>query len=207
MRLLALAIVAAAAAPVQARRMSEPGYVSGFIDTVSAAVRTVAPEFGLRERPTDAFVTSHAAISSGWGRSTLAAKHYNLFGIKAGPTWTGPTVDLMTTDYSKAGVPTTHVQRWRVYAGYEACIRDHLRLVMTTPRYAASAKLLRASSLDYMAQMGRDGWYSSSQVGHVSAEWKAGVRRVLKYQGIRLLSGAGVATWAIGGALLAWALS
>lgn len=180
-------------------------YVSDFVVAVSAAVRLAAPDFDLPARPTDAFVTSHAAISSGWGRSTLAAKYHNLFGVKAGPTWTGATVDLTTTDYDKAGKPTVHVQRWRVYPSWEASVRDHLRIVTTTPRYAASARLLRASSLEYMAQMGRDGWYSSSQVGHVSAEWKAGVRRVLREQGIKLIAGAGVATWAIGGALLAWA--
>jgi flagellum-specific peptidoglycan hydrolase FlgJ len=182
--------------------------VSSFIASVSAAVRAVAGEFGLPPRPVDAFVTAHAALSSGWGRSTLAAQHNNLFGVKAGASWTGATVDLTTTDYDDAtGAPTVHVQRWRVYPSIEASIRDHLRLVTTTPRYRGSASLLRSGDPEYMAQMGRDGWYSVSQVAKTSAEWRSILGRVMAAEGETFGGRAGLLLWAVAGVAAAWVLT
>jgi flagellar protein FlgJ len=60
------------------------------------------------------FLLGQAALESGWGKHEIRAadgsQSFNLFGIKAGRSWNGPTVEVMTTEY--AGVP----QRWQVSA-------------------------------------------------------------------------------------------
>ena len=41
-------------------------------------------------------IIAQAAIESNWGRSSLSAKYNNYFGIKAGKSWKGKTVNMKT---------------------------------------------------------------------------------------------------------------
>ena len=46
-------------------------------------------------------VTAQGALESSWGNSGLCTKANNLFGIKAGKSWRGPTLELPTREWSK----------------------------------------------------------------------------------------------------------
>jgi flagellar protein FlgJ len=60
---------------------------------------------------------------------------HNLFGIKAGAGWKGPTVDVTTTEYEN-GVARQVVEKFRAYTNYTEAFRDWARLIGENPRYA-----------------------------------------------------------------------
>lgn len=89
------------------------------------------------------FLLGHAALESGWGKHEIRAadgsQSFNLFGIKAGRNWKGPTVDAMTTEYVH-GVPRKIVQTFRAYGSYAEAFQDYASLMRGSPRYAAVLK-------------------------------------------------------------------
>ncbi len=86
------------------------------------------------------FLIAHSALESGWGRSEIrhadGSSSHNLFGIKAGKGWTGPTVEATTTEYVN-GQPQQVVERFRAYASYEESFRDYASLLRDSSRYSA----------------------------------------------------------------------
>lgn len=85
-----------------------------------------------------AFLVAQAALETGWGRSEPryadGRPSHNLFGIKAGKSWTGPVVEAVTTEYVD-GVAQQRVERFRAYGSYAEAFRDHAELLLTSPRY------------------------------------------------------------------------
>ena len=86
------------------------------------------------------FLVAHSALESGWGRSEIrradGSSSHNLFGIKAGKSWTGPTAEATTTEYVD-GQPRQSVERFRAYASYEEAFRDYASLLRNNARYSA----------------------------------------------------------------------
>jgi flagellar protein FlgJ len=86
------------------------------------------------------FMIGQAALETGWGRREIVAADgtqiYNLFGIKAGPNWKGPVVEVTTTEYVD-GAPQKSVGRFRAYGSYAESFRDYANLLKNTPRYAS----------------------------------------------------------------------
>ena len=80
-----------------------------------------------------------AALESGWGRGEIkrpdGSPAYNLFGIKAGSSWRGDTVDVTTTEYID-GRPVRQVERFRAYGSYAEAFSDWATLMRKNPRYA-----------------------------------------------------------------------
>lgn len=82
-------------------------------------------------------VVAQAALESGWGQSLLSAKYNNLFGIKAGRAWTGPTVGLWTYEWrgerDAQGKPIyrRELAQWRVYPSWNECLVDYSALIAT----------------------------------------------------------------------------
>ncbi|MDD2740856.1 MAG: flagellar assembly peptidoglycan hydrolase FlgJ [Rhodocyclaceae bacterium] len=85
------------------------------------------------------FLVGHSALESGWGRNEIlkadGSSSYNLFGIKAGKSWTGATVDATTTEYIN-GQPQKVVERFRAYGSYEEAFRDYADLLRNNSRYS-----------------------------------------------------------------------
>lgn len=85
------------------------------------------------------FLVAHSALESGWGKSEIrradGSSSHNLFGIKAGKNWTGPTVDATTTEFVD-GQPQQVVEKFRDYASYEASFRDYANLLRNNARYS-----------------------------------------------------------------------
>lgn len=89
------------------------------------------------------FLLGHAALESGWGKHEIRAadgsRSFNLFGIKAGRNWNGPTVSAMTTEYID-GTPHKVLQKFRAYGSYAEAFQDYASLMQDSPRYAAVLK-------------------------------------------------------------------
>ena len=85
------------------------------------------------------FMVAQAAHESGWGRHEIrnadGTTSFNLFGIKAGANWQGPTAQVTTTEVVD-GQPRKVVAKFRAYASYEASFRDYANLMKNNPRYA-----------------------------------------------------------------------
>ncbi|HXC26333.1 MAG TPA: glucosaminidase domain-containing protein [Stellaceae bacterium] len=77
---------------------------------------------------------AQAAIETGWGRSVVGN---NLFGIKAGSSWTGPKIDAATHEYEN-GEMVGIVDAFRSYPNAEASVADFVSMVANSPRYAAA---------------------------------------------------------------------
>ena len=86
------------------------------------------------------FMVAQAALETGWGKSEPrradGSPSFNIFGIKAGANWRGPSVEAATTEVI-AGTTQSRVERFRAYGSYEEAFRDYSRLLAGTPRYAA----------------------------------------------------------------------
>jgi flagellar protein FlgJ len=86
------------------------------------------------------FLLAQAALETGWGkyepRTADGRQSYNLFGIKAGGTWSGPVAESTTTEYAN-GKAVRRVERFRAYGSYAEAFDDYARLLTTQPRYAA----------------------------------------------------------------------
>ena len=85
------------------------------------------------------FMVAQAAHESGWGRREIrqadGTSAHNLFGIKAGASWTGKTAEVMTTEVID-GQPRKVMAKFRAYGSYDESFRDYARLMKNNPRYA-----------------------------------------------------------------------
>ncbi|MBK7425050.1 MAG: flagellar assembly peptidoglycan hydrolase FlgJ [Propionivibrio sp.] len=86
------------------------------------------------------FLVAHSALESGWGKSEIKASDgsptYNLFGVKAGRSWQGPSVEVQTTEYVD-GVAQSSREKFRVYGSYAEAFRDYAGLLKNNPRFSA----------------------------------------------------------------------
>jgi peptidoglycan hydrolase FlgJ len=116
-----------------------------FVKAHDAAAKSVEAQTGIPA----SFMIAQAAHETGWGRKEIVGRDgtqsHNLFGIKAGPGWTGPVAEVTTTEYVN-GQPQKVKAQFRAYASYEESFRDYAKLLKDSPRYqnvvanASSAK-------------------------------------------------------------------
>lgn len=85
------------------------------------------------------FLVAQSALESAWGKGEIrradGSSSFNLFGIKAGKAWSGPTVEAQTTEYID-GQARQVTERFRAYASYEEAFRDYANLLRNNPRYS-----------------------------------------------------------------------
>jgi flagellar protein FlgJ len=115
----------------------EPNSAAGsFIEKMMPHAAEASGNSGIPAR----FIVAQAALETGWGRAEPRGvdgqPSHNLFGIKAGSHWTGPTVEATTTEYVD-GVAQRRVERFRAYETYAEAFKDYASLIAGNPRYAA----------------------------------------------------------------------
>lgn len=105
-------------------------------------MRRMLPHAQAAERATGvpaSFILGQAALESGWGRGEIrhadGSPSFNLFGIKAGASWTGDTAQVRTTEYVD-GQPVKQAARFRSYGSYAEAFSDYARLLADSPRYS-----------------------------------------------------------------------
>lgn len=85
------------------------------------------------------FMMAQAAHESGWGRREIrnadGSTSHNVFGIKAGPGWTGKTTDVTTTEVI-GGQARKVTAKFRAYSSYEESFKDYANMMKNNPRYA-----------------------------------------------------------------------
>jgi peptidoglycan hydrolase FlgJ len=85
------------------------------------------------------FMVAQAAHESGWGRheikNTDGSTSFNVFGIKAGSSWKGPTTEVTTTEVIN-GQARKVKAKFRAYGSYEEAFTDYARMMKNNPRYA-----------------------------------------------------------------------
>ena len=85
------------------------------------------------------FIVAHSALESGWGKSEIrtadGSPTYNLFGVKAGRSWQGASVDVQTTEYVN-GVAQSVREKFRVYGSYSEAFSDYANLLKNNARFA-----------------------------------------------------------------------
>ncbi len=106
-----------------------------FLDTMKPHADAAAAATGVPAR----FILAQAALESGWGEREIRGQNgeasHNLFGIKAGGSWSGGTVETLTTEY-RQGVPMKLSQTFRAYDDYSAGFTDYANLLKS--RYGAA---------------------------------------------------------------------
>jgi peptidoglycan hydrolase FlgJ len=107
---------------------------AGFVQQHTSAARDAEATTGIPAT----FMVAQAAHETGWGRKEIrhadGAPSFNLFGIKAGANWKGPTADVTTTEYV-GGQPQKVVAKFRAYGSYAESFADYARLMKDSPRY------------------------------------------------------------------------
>ena len=107
---------------------------AGFVHQHTEAAKAAEAATGIPA----AFMIAQSAHETGWGKKEIIGRDgsnsNNLFGIKAGANWKGPTVDVMTTEYI-AGRAQKVVQKFRAYASHAESFADYAKLMKDSPRY------------------------------------------------------------------------
>lgn len=96
-----------------------------------AAIAAAAKASAVTTKIPASFTVAEAALESAWGAHCPG---FNLFGIKADPSWTGP-VTTQTTHEVVAGKTIEIRAKFRAYADWLGSINDHAQFLLANPRY------------------------------------------------------------------------
>jgi len=106
------------------------------------------------------YMVGQAGHETGWGRHEIKMKggapSFNLFGIKAGGSWTGKVAEITTTEYVN-GVAKKTMAKFRAYDSYEDSFKDYARLITKSPRYAQASQQT-GSALAYASSLKKAGY-------------------------------------------------
>lgn len=103
-------------------------------------------------------VIAQACIESAWGKSSLAAKHNNFFGMKAGSSWKGKVAVYKTREEYRQGKLTTITASFRHYDTIEQGIAGYFDFISSS-RYANLKTAVSAQ--DYLQKIRADGYATS----------------------------------------------
>lgn len=128
-----------------------------FIQKVAEKVKKYAPLYGICVHSP---IIAQAIIESGWGKSGLASKYHNYFGLKCGSSWKGGSVNMATREEYKPGVVTNIKDNFRTYEDFDAGIRGYFEFINTS-RYA-NLKGVKSPEV-YVRRLKADGYATSSK--------------------------------------------
>ena len=127
--------IAAAVAATPATGAAPLSQTGDFVNRIWSHAVDAARSIGVRPQ----FMVGQAALESGWGKHEIrnadGSGTHNLFGVKAGRGWNGPSVEKTTTEYVN-GVAHKTTAKFRVYASYGEAFKDYAKLIGGNPRYA-----------------------------------------------------------------------
>jgi hypothetical protein len=131
-----------------------------FIEEIRPFAEKIAEEKGI---PVEVILTQ-AALESGWGKSRPGN---NLFGIKAGPGWTGPANTLATKEFIDGRMVDTQ-GRFRAYDSPEGSLRDWSK-VMDQPNFRSAIEASRNDPTAFPAAIARTNYATDPNYGQKSA--------------------------------------
>ena len=129
---------------------------TGFIEQHNTAATAVERATGIPA----SYMLGQAGHETGWGRQEIknpdGSTSFNLFGIKAGSSWTGKTTTV-TTHEMVNGESRKVSAKFRAYDSYQESFNDYARLINNSPRYA-QARQHTGSSQAYATELKRAGY-------------------------------------------------
>ncbi|MDR7379572.1 flagellar protein FlgJ [Rhodoferax ferrireducens] len=129
---------------------------SDFVQRHNGTAMQVEKDTGLPA----SYLLGQAGHETGWGRKEILNKDgstsFNLFGIKAGSSWTGKTTTITTTEVIN-GESRKVSAKFRAYDSYEESFKDYAKLINESPRYA-QARQQTGSSQAYATELKRAGY-------------------------------------------------
>ena len=128
-----------------------------FIQKVAEKVSKYAPLYGISVHSP---IIAQAIIESGWGKSGLASKYHNYFGLKCGSSWKGKSVNMTTKEEYKVGTMTNIRDNFRVFDDFDDGIRGYFEFINTS-RYA-NLKGVKSPE-EYVRRLKADGYATSSK--------------------------------------------
>ena len=128
-----------------------------FIQKVAEKVSKYAPLYGICVHSP---IIAQAIIESGWGKSGLASKYHNYFGLKCGSSWKGKSVNMTTKEEYKVGTMTNIRDNFRVFDDFDDGIRGYFEFI-NTRRYANLKGVKNPE--EYVRRLKADGYATSSK--------------------------------------------
>ena len=128
-----------------------------FIQKVAEKVSKYAPLYGISVHSP---IIAQAIIESGWGKSGLASKYHNYFGLKCGSSWKGKSVNMTTKEEYKVGTMTNIRDNFRVFDDFDDGIRGYFEFTNTS-RYANLKGVKNPE--EYVRRLKADGYATSSK--------------------------------------------
>lgn len=132
-----VAAPAAAASTVPAAIAWPPASRQDFINALMPAATEAGRKLGVDPKS----LVAHAALETGWGKSMPrnadGSCSFNLFGIKAGSSWSGPRAQAGTVEFTN-GVARKQTAAFRSYSSPQACLEDYAALLASKPRFGAA---------------------------------------------------------------------
>lgn len=128
-----------------------------FIQKVAEKVTKYAPLYGICVHSP---IIAQAIIESGWGKSGLASKYHNYFGLKCGSSWKGKSVNMTTKEEYKVGTMTNIRDNFRVFDDFDDGIRGYFEFI-NTRRYANLKGVKNPE--EYVRRLKADGYATSSK--------------------------------------------
>ena len=129
---------------------------SEFIEKIADCVDKYAYLYGIEVHSP---IIAQAILESGWGKSGLASKYHNYFGLKCGSSWKGKSVNMATKEEYKVGTLTNIRDNFRVYDSMEAGVKGYFEFI-NTKRYANLKGV--TSPEEYVKRIKADGYATSS---------------------------------------------
>lgn len=121
---------------------------------------------------------AHAALETGWGKHIPChddgSSSFNLFGIKAGTSWSGNSLGAATLEFDQ-GVAVKKVERFKSYDSPEQCFADYAALLANHPRYGET--LNAGANAAKFAHALQKGGYATDP--HYANKLKAVARNVM----------------------------
>ena len=128
-----------------------------FIQKVAEKVSKYAPLYGISVHSP---IIAQAIIESGWGKSGLASKYHNYFGLKCGSSWKGKSINMATKEEYKVGTITNIRDNFRVFDDFDDGIRGYFEFI-NTRRYA-NLKGVKSPE-EYCRRIKADGYATNSK--------------------------------------------
>lgn len=116
---------------------------------------------GLQDGLFPSITIAQAIHESGWGKSSLAAKYNNLFGVKASSSWTGKVVELPTQEEVDGGIITI-TAKWRVYDSWTDSVLDRIKFLLENSTYRNNGVFEAKNYIEQAEALQRAGYATDS---------------------------------------------
>ena len=127
-----------------------------FIEQIANCVEKYAYVYGIEVHSP---IIAQAILESGWGKSSLASKYHNYFGLKCGGAWKGKSVNMATKEEYKVGTLTNIRDNFRVYDSMEDGVKGYFDFI----NYSRYANLRGVKDPEeYCRRIKADGYATSS---------------------------------------------